>query len=59
MKYFGIFDQKTQELSDIELENLMLNNGLLEKKSIATATSFENNIVNFTVSNTIHIKPSK
>lgn len=59
MKYFGIFDQKTQELSDIELENLMLDNGLLEKKSIATATSFENNIVNFTISNTIHIKPSK
>lgn len=59
MKYFGIFDQKTQELSDIELENLMLDNGLLEKKLIGTATSIENNILNFTVSNTIHIKPSK
>ena len=59
MKYFGIFDQKTQELSDIELENLMLKNGLLEKKLIGTATGIENNILNFTVSNTIHIKPSK
>lgn len=59
MKYFGIFDQKTQELSDIEIENLMLDNGLLEKKIIATATSIENNILNFTISNTIHIKPSK
>lgn len=59
MKYFGTFDPKTLELSDIEIENLMLDNGLLEKKLIGTATSIENNILKFTVSNTIHIKPSK
>jgi hypothetical protein len=59
MKYFGTFDPKTLELSDIEIENLMLDYGLLEKKLIGTATNIENNILKFTVSNTIHIKPSK
>jgi AraC-like DNA-binding protein len=59
MKYFGIFDPKTIELSDIEIETLMLEKGLLVKKMIGIATSIENNVLNITVPNTIHIIPSK
>lgn len=59
MKYFGIFDPKILELSDIEIENLMLEKGLLVKNLVGTAISIENNVLNMTVPDTIRINPSK
>lgn len=59
MKYFGILDPETLKLSDIEIENLMLEKGLLVNNLIGTATNIENNVLNMTVPDTIHINPSK
>jgi AraC-like DNA-binding protein len=59
MKYFGIFDPKILELSDIEIENLMLEKELLVKNLVGAAINIENNVLKMTVPETVHISPSK
>jgi hypothetical protein len=59
MKYFGILDPKTLDLTDIEIETLMLEKGLLVKSLVAQAVRFENNILHMTAPETIHINASE
>jgi hypothetical protein len=60
MKYFGIFNPDTLELSDLEIENLMLEKGLLEKIVTTNPGVIKEGALNFTITdNIIEIVPTK
>jgi hypothetical protein len=59
MRYFAILEPQTLELSDIEIETLMLEKGLLVKSLVAQAVRLENNILHMTAPETIHINASE
>lgn len=41
MKYFGIFDPETLDFTDLEIENLMLEKGLLVINSVVNVANLD------------------
>ena len=60
MKYFGIFAPQTLDLTDLEIENLMLENGLLVINSVANGNNLEDIFLNIQNNSLVtQINPSK